>query len=173
MSRLWPVRVPLQRECKKCQRAFSTKKRHKLYCSIKCAKAVAAGQIRDWYQRNRTEARKSRRDYYRKNKPACKARSARWYKNNRNRRIKIRRRWELKQYGLTPEQFQQMHKIQKGCCWICSRKMTPPVVDHCHHSGKVRGLLCRSCNWSLGHIQDNSKWLRKAIQYLERRGPQQ
>lgn len=42
------------------------------------------------------------------------------------------------------------------------------AVDHCHKTGKVRGLLCSSCNTSLGKFKDDPEILRRAINYLER-----
>jgi hypothetical protein len=40
-------------------------------------------------------------------------------------------------------------------------------VDHCHQTGKVRGLLCRDCNLSIGHMKDSVERLKAAIKYLE------
>jgi hypothetical protein len=41
-------------------------------------------------------------------------------------------------------------------------------VDHCHETGKIRGLLCHSCNTGIGKLGDNLEGLQKAVSYLER-----
>lgn len=41
-------------------------------------------------------------------------------------------------------------------------------IDHCHKTGKIRGVLCRACNSGLGHLKDSTELLRKAVLYLER-----
>ena len=83
----------------------------------------------------------------------------------------IRTRPFLRKYGITPEQYEVMLKEQKDKCKICERmfdeETTVPHVDHCHSTGKVRGLVCRSCNTGLGFFEDNTEWLKKAITYLE------
>lgn len=65
-----------------------------------------------------------------------------------------------------------MLTVQGSSCKICLT--TEPGgkglvfhVDHCHDSGKVRGLLCMACNIMLGKAQDNTETLRAAIKYLE------
>jgi hypothetical protein len=45
------------------------------------------------------------------------------------------------------------------------RKQTK-VLDHCHKKNKVRGIICRDCNFGLGNFKDNIKTLIKAIKYL-------
>jgi hypothetical protein len=45
--------------------------------------------------------------------------------------------------------------------------MTNFVVDHCHATGKVRGLLCHNCNRALGLMQDNIENIKRAADYLE------
>lgn len=74
-------------------------------------------------------------------------------------------------YGVTIEQFDAMLAAQGGKCAICPR--TEPDgrhkqwnVDHCHSSGKVRGLLCTQCNKMLGSARDNIETLQSAIHYL-------
>ena len=85
---------------------------------------------------------------------------------------KMHRRRNLKRnYGITVEQFDEMYERQGGCCAICGT--TEPGgrgrfhVDHCHDSGKNRGLLCHHCNTALGLFKDNPELLQAAIEYLE------
>ena len=82
------------------------------------------------------------------------------------------RRFRLKRYGLTPRKYKELYKKQGGVCAICQRS-THQVgrlqVDHCHTQNIIRGLLCRTCNVALGDLQDNCKWLLRAIQYVKRR----
>ena len=85
------------------------------------------------------------------------------YRRNRNKVLKCR-------YGITLEDYALMLAEQGGVCAICG---TPPSearvldVDHCHESGTVRGLLCRSCNLCLGRMSDDPDLLRRAADYLE------
>lgn len=74
------------------------------------------------------------------------------------------------QYNMTPEDYTRMLQEQGGTCAICKG---PPgghakehYVDHCHSTGKVRGLLCMHCNSSLGHARDNVETLQRMIDYL-------
>lgn len=84
-------------------------------------------------------------------------------------REKTRNSW-LKRYRLTTEDYQGMLDKQKGRCAICGTddlgKFRHFCVDHCHETGKVRGLLCHTCNRALGLFKDNSEILRKAVNYL-------
>ena len=78
-----------------------------------------------------------------------------------------RRRAMLKaKYDLTPEQVEAMAEAQHDQCPICLEP-GPYYVDHCHHTGWVRGLLCRTCNIGLGSFYDNPETLRRAAAYLE------
>jgi hypothetical protein len=76
----------------------------------------------------------------------------------------------LKVYGLTLNDYNLKLKQQGNCCAICKTTSSGKRdwhVDHCHSTGKVRGLLCHSCNLMLGHAKDNMNTLEKAIQYLK------
>lgn len=78
------------------------------------------------------------------------------------------RKKTLKKYGLTEEQYGQMVGNQEGKCLICFRVPTDNlVVDHCHETGIVRGLLCRKCNAAIGALDDSPDLLKRAITYLE------
>lgn len=91
----------------------------------------------------------------------------------RRNRLEIRERqvWQrLKdRYGVTKEQYEQMLANQNGVCGICKKPCKTNqrlAVDHCHKTGRVRGLLCKSCNMSLGVVEKDG-WLARAFKYLE------
>lgn len=78
------------------------------------------------------------------------------------------------QYGMTYEDYWKMYHSQNGECKICNRKPVvgntgskrPLVVDHCHDTNKVRGLLCNQCNIMLGMAQNRPEVLASAIKFL-------
>ncbi len=74
-------------------------------------------------------------------------------------------------YGITIEEHKKMFQEQNGECAICGCKgdgrWKTLCVDHCHKTGKVRGLLCRSCNTALGQMNDDTSLLEKAVLYLK------
>ena len=94
------------------------------------------------------------------------------------------RRWHRKKgravrlervYGITQEDYDVMLRAQGGVCKICGQKESvdrfPLAVDHDHKTGKVRGLLCGSCNTGLGKFNDDPDLLLKAMKYLGARFP--
>lgn len=74
-------------------------------------------------------------------------------------------RQRLWTYGLTKETYHDLMVKAEHCCEVCKTKENL-VIDHCHESGKVRGILCWSCNVALGHFKDSRNNLQKAIDYL-------
>jgi hypothetical protein len=60
-----------------------------------------------------------------------------------------------------------MEEKQEGKCLIC-KKTGKLVVDHCHSTKKVRGLLCNNCNVGLGAFKDNCEFLSDAVIYLKK-----
>ncbi len=73
-------------------------------------------------------------------------------------------------YGITRKEHDTLHREQKGCCKICGvheNDSSTLHIDHCHSTGKVRGLLCRRCNMGLGHFKDSVSNLMNAIKYLK------
>lgn len=90
-----------------------------------------------------------------------KAHSDKYYKRN---------------YGVSLREMFTMMDKQDWKCAICKTfgfKMRDNHIsglnlDHCHSTGKVRGLLCHNCNRGLGLFQDNPEYLRQAALYLEK-----
>jgi hypothetical protein len=87
-------------------------------------------------------------------------------------------RWKRieKIYGLTKEDYQKILQDQRGICFICQRnpeQIKPRrhlAVDHCHTTGKIRGLLCFNCNHKLlgWYLRDNIATAKRIVEYLER-----
>lgn len=71
-------------------------------------------------------------------------------------------------YGLTREDWEKIRDEQGGQCALCRREPEELVVDHCHETNVVRGLLCRGCNVALGKLGDNLESIKRVIEYLER-----
>lgn len=72
-----------------------------------------------------------------------------------------------RKYGLTLDRFKEMIKRQENKCMICLEKKSL-VVDHCHSTGIVRGLLCNQCNTMLGLAKECEEIMKRAIGYVRK-----
>lgn len=77
-----------------------------------------------------------------------------------------RGRFLKRRYNITEEDYRRLRTAQDGCCAVCGDEGSRLVVDHCHESGAVRGLLCAPCNKGLGHFRDDPNLLERAKTYL-------
>jgi len=114
--------------------------------------------------------------------------SKKWDKLNAGKRAKTTKIWEANNpdkvrdkalrndYGITLEQYSQMLIDQDYTCKICNKpessidprtsRIKNLAVDHCHKSGKIRGLLCSYCNRGIGYLKEDISTLQNAIKYL-------
>lgn len=92
------------------------------------------------------------------------------YYGDEGRKRKYKHSELLKTFGLTIEQYEQMEINQNKVCAICCKpdKNKRLSVDHCHVTGKIRGLLCSKCNRGLGLLNDEVEILKRCILYLEK-----
>ena len=77
----------------------------------------------------------------------------------------------IRRYGITLAERDQMILDQNGGCALCGKnlnELSKINVDHDHDTGKIRGILCSSCNMGLGLLGDNLEALKKATDYLSR-----
>lgn len=93
------------------------------------------------------------------------------YKRYARKRAKTDKYWDYQlqwKYGITIEEYNQMLLNQENSCAICGVKPDYRLcVDHRHDAGKVRGLLCRTCNKAIGQLGDTPESLFKAYTYLK------
>ena len=101
----------------------------------------------------------------------------RWYRAANKERDNARRRRKAKdpdhrdkvrarRYGLSLQDYRAMLASQGNACAICKTSARPLCIDHCHATGKVRGLLCSKCNTGLGCYDDDPDLTQAATEYL-------
>lgn len=71
-----------------------------------------------------------------------------------------------RKYGMTEAERDELIASQGGVCCICLAAL-PEHVDHCHETGRVRGVLCFNCNSAIGKLGDDPDAVRRAAAYLE------
>jgi Recombination endonuclease VII len=146
---------PVQARCPVCGDTFAHPQRpqgggrRSIYCSPKC-------RSKDWargHGASRT-ATITKYDSRPENKEA------------KRRRSKVQK---FRKYGWTEADFQHQLRRQGGACYGCLAKIDDltACIDHDHATGRVRGLLCQSCNWGLGHLNDDPTTLRRLMAYLD------
>ena len=118
-----------------------------------------------------------------RHKSRCKSceriRERKWHNSKRAHikkkdpnRLKIAKRREQLRYrfNLTIDEYDKILENQQGKCAICGggreKQKYKFAVDHCHATGKIRGILCQNCNAGLGLFKDNPQSLTNAITYL-------
>ena len=129
----------------------------------------------------------NRNEYARKwrqaNREKVSAYSLKWRTKNKEAWIANTRNWELKnpdkvklirakRYGgiLGSAGYDALYLKQNGVCAICGQPNQNGkrlFVDHCHITGKIRGLLCSFCNSGIGYLKDSPVLLNRAIDYLK------
>jgi hypothetical protein len=90
------------------------------------------------------------------------ARKREWRSKNK---AKVRSITLKYRYGISEQEFQIRLSAQNGLCAICQ---TAPGtdVDHDHVTGKIRGILCGSCNRGVGLFKDDAELLSRATDYV-------
>ena len=104
--------------------------------------------------------------------PYCKPCNSKITKKYRKKNLdKMKAYDRQRKFGITPDEYNEMLENQNYVCAICKQKCKSGrnlAVDHCHDTGKIRGLLCICCNRGLGVYKNNISTLENAINYLNR-----
>ena len=114
---------------------------------------------KEHYKQYRLDHKKERTEYNRRYNYEHKEESA---KRNKKWRLNVA-------HGLTYKEWEGLWYAQDGRCAICDKFFAEQIdinVDHDHETGKIRGLLCRKCNYGLGYFDDSVELLEEATQYI-------
>lgn len=125
---------------------------------------------------------KSRKDEHQNYCRVCTRKFTKdWMELNKGRVKTYRKGWNdeyrqesllIERYRITLNDYNIMLVNQNYCCKIClkhrSQFKKALHVDHCHTTGKIRGLLCFKCNSVLGYFKDDINLFQNAINYLKR-----
>lgn len=142
--------------CKDCE-----KQDRDIYLATPRGEAARLASSKKWYAKNRTYTLKRQRI---------------WASEHYQHLFNYRRRTLLKKlYGMTMDQYAEMEESQNHQCKICGTKAPGRgyrhfFIDHCHKTGKVRGLLCTHCNLAIGQLADDVDRIRRAADYIEHDG---
>ncbi len=136
----------------------------------KGGKRYAPEQQRAWYLKNAEKKKQYCKSRYKEKRESI----IELAKEYRKRRPEVTLASRLKcTYGLTIDQYNTMLLLQQNKCDICGvefnsdNRATKPHVDHCHSSGKIRGILCHQCNLDIGRIEQPD-FLQKALFYIDK-----
>jgi hypothetical protein len=156
-GRLKPEDIKSNGRCKQCHRASANTKRN---------------NNREWFNEKLALDRKSNPEKWEKR-----------YKNEYQKRLQtygkegLITREIIRMHGITQDIYDKMFEEQNHKCKICNEEETRRapnsenimrlVVDHCHETKKVRGLLCHKCNAMIGMARDSVDILESAIIYLQ------
>lgn len=166
-------KTPLKKKSKTCRICIEDKpttefckdKRSSDSLSSRCRKCNYFG-VKNW-RKNNPEKHKKNLKKYKEAHPtetmlqARKDGNKNYYRNGQKSRIKYR-------YGISFEDFEEMKERQNNLCAICKTKTYEKElnIDHCHATGKIRGLLCTKCNTGIGLFCDDINLLKNVITYL-------
>lgn len=119
---------------------------------------LSRARTRAWGERNRERLAEISRDWYRQNKSKVNVRNV------------------LSRYGLSACAYTRMRIEQMDLCAICGQPETVRgnhgevkrlSVDHCHETGRIRGLLCNNCNRGIGLLGDSAERFARVLRYLQ------
>jgi len=146
-----------RKTCSRCKRfkllkEFSKDKKGRLGLSPRCRKCVKETRDKEYFQRHWKE--------YSKRPEIAKKLTERDIAYNLKRK-----------FGMTLQDYEDIKIAQNNKCAICPNERSKNgkrlAVDHCHESGKIRGLLCNECNTAIGLLREDIQLLKNCIEYLE------
>jgi hypothetical protein len=161
-------------ECKNCTASYRKRKGAANFCKEGSKICAACNQLKDYCQ--------FRKDSW---KPDGHSRECKTCRNARNveyqrKNVVGRRNKAIDFQGKSSKEikaiYDEVYELQQGCCAICRMpevkryrgRVVRLAMDHCHVTGKFRGLLCFQCNVLLARFKDNPETFQRGVDYLQK-----
>ncbi len=169
---LLPESVPVKR----CKRCGETKPKGQFHPKSARCKPCHGREVVEWQRANPDKYKAKQARWHEKNKGKRKQyaqgawdRMSPLARLNRSRRSRDRNL--AVKYGITAADWDRMYSAQGGVCALCrdpkrTGRFNTLVVDHCHATGRARGLLCAGCNVALGRLGDSAESIERVLAYL-------
>lgn len=125
----------------------------------------------EWQKANREKVAGAARRWRAAHPQKAKEVDARWKRANSEKVKTGQQRRSVGKYGLSLLDRAELLRLQHCKCAVCYDELKSgkgAAIDHDHNSGKVRGILCSSCNTAIGLFKEDPRRMRDAIAYLER-----
>jgi len=149
--------------CKECRKLYV----EKYYADNK-------NEYLEHYKKNRDKILLQSKKYGLANKEKISEYAKKYYELYKEEYRIYQKKHNIQSYGITMNDYDNMYIEQNGVCAICGKPETRYKgdkqvlsIDHDHVTGKVRGLLCNSCNTAIGLFKDDLGILASAFEYLE------
>lgn len=158
----------IEKHCARCKKTKPIKqfklrgasaKGYRSYC------LVCESEYRKQYQSTKKFSDKQKKKYHSESAAARKKRQERYRSNALQ-----------KKFGITVEEYETLLKQQNYVCAFCGKpekakskigKIRRLCVDHCHKTGRVRGLLCYMCNHTIARLGDDIESAEKLLRYMK------
>ncbi len=135
-------------------------------------KEYKAKHHKDYRDSHKEELRTKKKQYYEENKESIRTKGKEYYEKHK---LKFKERNMKNWYGISLDEYNNLLEKQKGLCAICGKPerakrngiLKRLAVDHDHKTGKVRKLLCTSCNTAIGKVNEDISILTNMIEYLK------
>jgi Recombination endonuclease VII len=124
--------------------------------------------LNNWQRTMRANLTPEQKAVIYKHSNECRQRQ---YASDPELRARASRRNTVQKYGITSEQYDAMIRAQEGLCKLCRLPLfdepRKPVIDHCHMTRVVRGVIHNRCNVGIGMLKDDPILVKRALEYLE------
>jgi hypothetical protein len=132
--------------------------------------------MREWRARNKEKnaeyQKEYNKEYRKKNVEKLNANNKKWREENKEQDALVMLKARLKRkYNLSIDEYKTLIESQNNSCKVCGTHAKNNLkgklyIDHCHTTGKVRGLLCMKCNSALGLLNDDKALIQNLLDYL-------
>ena len=129
--------------------------------------------FKQWYSKNKDKVAIRVKEYRKQHKKQFEEYQKQYKKTHQKQRKEYHKFYRTRiKYGVSKTDWYSLLKKQKNKCAICKNFLPTDIrklcIDHCHKSGKIRGIVHNDCNLMIGFSKKNVEVLKSAIKYIQK-----